>query len=86
MAASTHECPAPGCDVQVPFHLLACGRHWSKIPRELQRTLLREWRDHPGDDSYFEARAGCLSALGIPDEEIAAMNAGVGATAAGTLA
>lgn len=74
---TTHDCPAPGCDAQVPFEMLACRTHWYQIPSDLRRELWFEYRRHFGEDSYFEARAECLAALGVPDEEIAGANAGV---------
>lgn len=78
MSTSTHECPAPGCRSEMPHHLLACRGHWFQIPRPLRGRLLREYHDHFGERSYFEARADCLAALGVADEQIPSMNGGVG--------
>lgn len=72
-----HDCPAPGCERRVPFERFACAPHWYSISRPAQIALLRAWRDHPGDDAYFEARAECLAELGVPDDAIAEANAGV---------
>ena len=74
---STHECPAPGCIKDVPFHMFACSRHWYVIPQLLRTRLWHEWDNHPGEDSYFAVRAECLAALGVPVDQIADMNAGV---------
>jgi hypothetical protein len=74
---TTHECPAPGCETRVPFERLACRGHWHLISRPAQERLLREYAAHFGEAEYFEARAACLRELGIPEHEIAEMNAGV---------
>jgi hypothetical protein len=73
----THECPAPGCKQRCDFDRFACNGHWRSLPSMLQSRLLRAWRDEPGSDPYFTVRAECLRALGIPDADVAEMNAGV---------
>lgn len=75
---STHECPTPGCAVMVPFGQLACIEHWRRVPRAMQMELNRWWRHAPGSLGYWEARADCLHALGVPDNEIPGINAGEG--------
>lgn len=70
-------CPAPGCDVLVTFSLFACRSHWFAIPVALRARLLREYSNNFGEASYYEARAACLRALGVPESEISSMNAGV---------
>jgi hypothetical protein len=77
MTDTTHECPAPGCDKRVPFEMFACKAHWFTIPTPLRSRLWSEWRDNPGEDSYFEVRADCLRALGVPEDQVAEENAGV---------
>jgi hypothetical protein len=79
MAATdtTHECPAPMCEERVPFVNLTCRAHWSLVPFDLQRWLLREYAENFGETSYFEARAACLRALGIPEDQVAGLNAGI---------
>lgn len=77
MTDTTHECPAPECDRRVPFEQFACRTHWFSIAGQLRRELLREWRDHPGEDSYFRVRARCLLALGVPAADIPGMNGGI---------
>ncbi len=72
-----HECPAPGCTKRVPFEMFACRQHWFSIPVEIRHELWREYRHQFGEDSYFRARAACLRALGVAEEEIAQENAGV---------
>lgn len=73
----THECPAPECARRVQFERLACPTHWRAIPTRVQVPLLRAWRDAPGSDRYFKARAECLASLGVQDDAIAALNGGV---------
>src|SRR5258707_14580623 len=78
MTPSTHECPAPGCAAKVPFVMLACRPHWSAVPVELQRKLLREYSHSFGERSDFEARAAaCLRALGVPEDGVASLNGGI---------
>lgn len=77
MTDSTHECPAPGCELRVRFDRLACVGHWKTIPWDVQKPLLRLWRDEPGSDEYFAARADCLRSLGVPEGDLADLNAGV---------
>lgn len=79
---TNHECPAPGCEKTVPFHIFACKQHWYTISTPARRELLREFRDNFGTDSYFQARARCLAELGWATEAIPLENAGVGLTPA----
>jgi hypothetical protein len=44
----------------------------------LRASLSAAWAREPGSEHYFEVRADCLRALGVPDAEIPAANAGVG--------
>lgn len=58
----THECPAPGCTAQLPFHILACKPHWASIPGPLKNAITRHW--HRGDlDEYLAARQACVDFL-----------------------
>lgn len=77
MTAPSHRCPAPACEEPVEFSRLACRGHWFQIPSNLRTRLLQEYGDSFGERSYFEARAECLAALGVPEAEIADLNAGV---------
>lgn len=74
---SRHDCPAPGCTERVPFERFACRRHWYSIPSALRSRLWREYANAFGEDRYFAARAECLRALGVPEDQIADENAGV---------
>ena len=77
MTDATHECPAPGCERRVPFHIFACAPHWFLIAKPLRDRLNAEYSESFGEESYFEARAECLAVLGVPDDQIAALNGGV---------
>jgi hypothetical protein len=74
---TTHACPAPNCEQRVPFHVLACRPHWFSIPKPIRDRLNAEYSENFGERSYFEARAACLRALGVPEQELAAANGGV---------
>lgn len=75
---TTHECPAPACTRRIPFDLFACPQHWVAVSAGERSALNRAWRTEPGSDAYFEVRARCLAELGVPAEEIAAANGGMG--------
>ena len=77
MSDDTHECPAPDCTNRVPFERFACTHHWYAIPHHLRSQLWREYSRAFGEDRYWEVRAACLRALGVPESEIANENAGV---------
>jgi hypothetical protein len=77
IANTTHECPAPGCTRMVSFERFACVAHWHQIGHGLRAGLSSTWARSPGSDEYFAARAECLRALGVPADEIPALNAGV---------
>jgi hypothetical protein len=62
----------------VPFSRLACKGHWYLIPVDLRNRLLREYSNNFGERSYFEARAACLRALGVPEDEISSRQRGGG--------
>lgn len=61
-----HECPIDGCDRRVPFQILTCYPHWRLVPRDLQRLVVRLWRDNPGAD-YLAARE---EAIGVVNAKI----------------
>lgn len=52
----THQCPGPGCTVQVPYELLACPRHWYQVPQKLRHEVWRAYRRLQGaHDDPIEA-------------------------------
>jgi hypothetical protein len=79
LADTTHQCPAPGCEHRCSFERFACREHWHAIGYDRRARLARAWARYPGTDEYFRARAECLRALGVPEDEIAELNAGTAA-------
>lgn len=73
---TTHECPAIGCGAKVPFERLACPKHWNMVSSVTQGRLYRAWRNEPGTDVYFRARAQCLREMGVPAGQVAKLNGG----------
>jgi hypothetical protein len=61
--SGTHECPAPGCGVRVPFAQFACRSHWYSLPAALRSELLLAWRRNPISQRYLDARAACVAYL-----------------------
>jgi hypothetical protein len=42
---STHQCPAPRCQVVgLPQSVLACPRHWRMLPRHIKTAVTNAWR------------------------------------------
>lgn len=66
----THECAAPGCDIQIGTGRLMCQGHWFALPAHIRRRVIGRWmawqRDL-GDEnkmaSYLRVRAEALKAL-----------------------
>lgn len=82
-ASRARQCPTPNCTRTVLSILPACRDHWHSIPPDLRTRLTREYSNHFGETSYFEARGACLRALGVPEDEIPPINAGIPAPAEG---
>jgi hypothetical protein len=59
----SHVCPAPGCETQVPAHMLACRPDWYRIPKPYRQAIWRAWRDGAGAGS-LEHRAAVTAAKG----------------------
>jgi hypothetical protein len=61
---STHPCPAPNCDREVPFEQLACRAHWFLIPKPLRDELWRAYReDGIGSETHGAAVDACIDFL-----------------------
>jgi hypothetical protein len=61
---SAHECPAPGCDAQVPRSQLACRRHWFAIPKPLRDEVWRAYRGPgPGSAEHIAAITAAIESL-----------------------
>ena len=43
-ATTTHACPAPECQLDVPQDKLACPTHWYRLPAGLRAEINRAWR------------------------------------------
>lgn len=39
-----HWCPAPGCELAIPFGMFACRAHWFALPATLRRDAWRAYR------------------------------------------
>jgi len=38
-----HECPGPGCKQSIPYHMLACRRHWYQVSPATRRRVWGTW-------------------------------------------
>jgi hypothetical protein len=41
---STHRCPGPACEAQVPADQLACRRHWFQVSQPKRDEVWAAWR------------------------------------------
>ena len=41
---TTHHCHVPGCDREVPPHLLMCLNHWKRVPQPLRNRVWKTYR------------------------------------------
>lgn len=60
--ATTHRCPADGCTVDVPFHMLACAPHWRLVSPETKRRVYSAWR-HGTVEAHVTARAQAVDEM-----------------------
>lgn len=37
----THKCAADGCRKEISLAYLMCRTHWGKVPRQIQKAILR---------------------------------------------
>ena len=67
-----HVCPAPGCAVELQFHILCCKKHWYQVPRPLRSAVMRAWRAwlnaQPGEShalyqAYLEVRQQAIESV-----------------------
>lgn len=61
---TTHLCPVPGGDREVPSDQLMCARHWYTVPKPLRAALWRAWRNGAGMGSaeHVAAMRACIKA------------------------
>lgn len=45
-----HTCHAIGCQKHVPPEMLMCYKHWKMVPRNLQQSVWRHYRNGQCDD------------------------------------
>jgi len=67
-----HVCPAPGCVVELPYHIAFCRPHWYQVPRPLRSAVMRAWRawlnaqpaeSHALYQAYLEVRQQTIDSL-----------------------
>lgn len=54
-ATTTHKCPAPGCDANVPSDQYACRAHWYALPARLRRAIWHGYRKQPLGPAHVAA-------------------------------
>lgn len=76
-----HTCHAHGCTTSVPPKMFMCKRHWSALPKKMQRAIWREYRPGQERDKKPTARYLAVQQLAIaavafrPNDETAAADA-----------
>jgi hypothetical protein len=79
MPTVVHTCHAHGCDTIVKEKRLMCWSHWSKLPRNIQDAVWREYRPGQEVDKKPSLRYLAVQRLAIshaafkPNDEAAAM-------------
>lgn len=58
-----HDCPANGCDKEVPFEVLACKAHWFALPVPLRKRISQSWARQDLLE-WAAARAEAVTLLG----------------------
>ncbi len=78
---SEHLCHAKNCTVPVPPHLLMCFKHWTMVPRNLQKLVWRHYR--PGQEieknptrEYLQAMEFAIEAVALKEAERLALDVG----------
>lgn len=54
---STHQCPGPRCEAQIPKTKLMCPEHWVQVPEPLQREVYSAWDRGRGQGTLRHLRA-----------------------------
>lgn len=49
----THKCAADGCKKEISLAYLMCRPHWRKVPRQIQRGILRTVGDRDRNLYYL---------------------------------
>lgn len=58
MSEDTHQCPAPGCTIEMARNLFACPNHWYSLPQHLRSAVNTAWRRVSRDPSSIEEYLG----------------------------
>jgi hypothetical protein len=65
-------CPAVGCREKIPEGIVFCAHHWSRLPPDLKKKLLKTFplgaivlQQKPGQDytEYLRQAVGCLEVM-----------------------
>lgn len=61
----THKCPGKDCPDQMPYHVLACRKHWHSIPVGLRNKINELWQagGHRPTEPYLAARQKAVDYL-----------------------
>lgn len=54
---STHKCPGPVCEAEIPAAKLMCPGHWAEVPGPLQREVYAAWDRGRGRGTLRHLRA-----------------------------
>lgn len=69
---SEHKCHATACNTPVPPRMLMCAAHWSMVPKDLQNSVLANYRHGQCDDkrpSREWSRAAFAAICAVADRE-----------------
>lgn len=56
-------CPVTGCSTRIPRHLFMCGKHWRRVPPQLQEAILDTYRAGVVTQEYLDARRAAIAAV-----------------------
>lgn len=80
MRPNLHRCAVPGCQADIPRHLLMCMDHWRMVPAPVQREVTGAWkavknsRTELGRPGLAQCRAHSVAAARAVDEVLAKAN------------
>lgn len=67
---TTHECPANGCQVQVPHDKLMCYTHWKMVPGKLGSQVYAAYAKGAGVGTP-KHQAACAAAIAAVNRQLA---------------
>lgn len=60
---TAHECFVSYCRVQIPETFLMCKQHWDRVPKDLQLTIWRLYRERARSSAAADAHLkACIAA------------------------